>query len=284
MLKFVKKVLFEQIIFLASFVIASSSLDGSQLTIQGDLSEVVQFAGVSPEKSALVIVRLEDSEEWVSGGPRTDTPYPPASTAKIPHTLIALETGYADGPDAYFEWDGEKRFLEVWNQDQTLLSAFKYSVVWVYQQITRDLGYETMSVWINQFGYGNQNIGSPEDIATYWLDGPLETSARDQVQFLSRLVREELPLAGDTYGYGKQIMREDSGEDWVLYGKTGFSGGIGWYVGWVQRGENGTGQTYIFAFNMDIASWDELSLRKAVVRDALNELDVIPAKKKGECG
>ncbi|SCA64130.1 Beta-lactamase LCR-1 [Chlamydiales bacterium SCGC AG-110-P3] len=260
------------ILTLALFVIAGSSLDGSELA---DLSEVVRSAGVSPETSALLIVRLEDGAQWVSGGSRIDTPYPPASTAKIPHTLIALEEEYANGPDAHFEWDGQERFLEVWNQDQTLSSAFKYSVVWVYQQITHDLGYETMSAWIDQFGYGNRNIGSTEDIATYWLDGPLETSARDQVEFLSRLVRGVLPLTADTYRCGKQIMREDSAEDWMLYGKTGFSGGIGWYVGWVQRAENGVEQTYIFACNMDIASWDDLPLRKAVVRAALSELGVI---------
>lgn len=260
------------VLTLALFVTAGSSLDGSELTIQGDLSEVVRSAGVSPETSALLIVRLEDGAQWMSGGPRIDTPYPPASTAKIPHTLIALEEGYADGPYAYFEWDGQERFLEVWNQDQTLSSAFKYSVIWVYQQITRDLGYETMSAWIDQFGYGNRNIGSPEDIATYWLDGPLETSARGQVRFLSKLAREMLPLTAATYHASRQVMLENSGENWELYAKTGFSGGIGWYVGWLQRVESGFERTYVFAFNMDIASWDDLPLRKAVVRAALNEI------------
>lgn len=60
----------------------------------------------------------------------------------------------------------------------------------------------------------------------------------------------------------------------MLYAKTGFSGGIGWYVGWVQTVENGFEKTYVFAFNMDIASWSELPLRKAVVRAVLNELGV----------
>lgn len=263
------------VLTLVLFVITGSSLGGSELIIQGDLSEVVRSAGVSPETSALLIVRLEDGAQWMSGSSRIDTPYPPASTAKIPHTLIALQEGYADGPDAYFEWDGQERFLEVWNQDQTLSSAFKYSVVWVFQKITRDLGYETMANWIDQLGYGNLNIGSSENITTYWLDGPLAISARGQVQFLSRLVRGGLPLTADTYRSAMQIMREESGEDWVLYGKAGFSGGIGWYVGWVQRVENGVERAYIFAFNMDITSWDELPLRKAVVRAALSELAVI---------
>ena len=65
---------------------------------------MVKSEGVAPEKAALLIVRLEDGAEWTSGGARIEAPYPPASTSKIPHTLIALETGYADGPDTVFKW------------------------------------------------------------------------------------------------------------------------------------------------------------------------------------
>ena len=176
------------IILLATqFITACPSLDASKLETQRDLSEIVESEDVDPDKSALLIVRLEDGAEWVSGGDRIETTYPPASTSKIPHTLIALETGYVDGPDNFFVWDGTKRFVDVWNQDQTLSSAFEYSAVWVYQEITRGIGYETMTEWMDRFEYGNCNIGMPEDITTYWLVGPLETSARDQVQFLSKL-------------------------------------------------------------------------------------------------
>ena len=83
--------------------------------------------------------------------------------------MIALEEGYADGPETYFEWDGKERFLEVWNRDQTLRSAYKNSVIWVYQQITRDLGYKSMSSWVDRLEYGNRFIGSSKDIATYCL-------------------------------------------------------------------------------------------------------------------
>lgn len=246
-----------------------------------DISELVRSEGVDPATSALLIVRLEDGQEWVSGGSRIEARYPPASTSKIPHTLIALETGYANGPDTFFKWDGTLRFFDAWNQDQTLSSAYSISAVWVYQQIARELGHETMSHWIRQLEYGNQNIGSIDDLTTYWLRGPLEISAREQIQFLSKLATGALPVKPETLGLGKQIMLADQGEDWTLYAKTGWrSDGenidIGWYVGWLQSLEDGQPHTYIFAFNMDMTNKSDRAKRKKVVRSALSRLSVIP--------
>ena len=42
---------------------------------------------------------------------------------------------------------------------------------------------------------GTSTNGTPDDLTTYWLVGPLETSARDQVEFLSKLASETLPFA-----------------------------------------------------------------------------------------
>ena len=48
----------------------------------------------------------------------------PASTFKIPNSLIALETGVVADPDKdVFAWDGVKRPIEAWNRDHTLRSA-----------------------------------------------------------------------------------------------------------------------------------------------------------------
>src|SRR5260370_29227099 len=44
----------------------------------------------------------------------------PASTYKIPNSLIALETGVVEDPDKdVFKWDGVKRVTEAWNRDHT---------------------------------------------------------------------------------------------------------------------------------------------------------------------
>lgn len=262
--------------FFFYFLMSNFSVYSGEGGSYTDISEIITSVEVSPDKSALVIVCLEDGSTWTSGGSRIASLYPPASTSKILHTLIALEEGYAQGPHAYFKWDGKKRFLEVWNQDQTLLSAYKNSALWVYQQITQNLGHQTMSFWIDRLEYGNRFIGTSKDIMTYWLDGPLLTSVLHQVEFLSRLANELLPLSPQTFRAGKSIMQESSGDHWVLYGKSGFTGTVGWYVGWVEAKVEGYDHRYVFAFNMDVGSWDELPKRKEVIWAALKHLGVLP--------
>jgi len=259
-----------------TFIITFSPLSGY---VSSDLSEVIKSVGVDPDMSTIIITRLSDGAEWTSNKSRLEASYPPASTTKIPHTLIAIEEGYAEGPEAFFKWDKQERAMAVWNQDQTLSSAYKHSAIWVYQRITHDLGYEVMSSWMDKLKYGNRYIGEPEDIINYWIKGPLLISARQQIEFLSYLVQETLPFSSRTYRLGKEIMQEHSTDYWVLYSKTGFSGTIGWYVGWVETYESEFPQTYVFAFNMNIIHWDDLPKRKEAVKAALCQLGVIRSSK-----
>lgn len=246
-------------------------LQAPAFSAEPDIAGIIAANGADPEAVALLIVRLEDGSEWFSGAARIDTRYPPASTSKIPHTLIALETGFAENGDMFFKWDGKSRFVREWNRDQTLTTAYQHSVVWVYQAITQAIGFEAMTSWIGKFDYGNNDTGNEDDLTSYWLVGPLQISAREQVDFLHRLVQEELPVSTETLQEAKTIMQADTGNNWALYAKTGWgldeSGpDIGWYVGWVENSLTGT---YVFALNLDVLNDDDLAKRKTVARAAL---------------
>lgn len=230
----------------------------------------------------MLVVRLEDGREWHSNPARAGTRFVPASTSKIPHTLIALETGYAEGPDTFFEWDGVERAFDAWNGDQTLATAYSRSAVWAYQRIAAELGSNTMRKWLTLFDYGNHDVGAPDEVTTYWLQGPLEISAREQVAFLGRLARNELPVKPGTLAAGKAIMRADRGDDWTMYAKTGWGmrpgqADIGWYVGWVEREpvDPEPGPTWVFAFNLDMADEATRSLRVPAARAVLGALGAI---------
>ena len=96
----------------------------------------------------------------------------PASTFKIPNSLIALETGVVEDPDKdVFKWDGVKRDIEAWNKDHTLRSAIAVSAVPVYQEIARRIGEERMQKYVDLFEYGNRDIGGGID--QFWLTGNL---------------------------------------------------------------------------------------------------------------
>ena len=253
-----------------------------------DLSDVVTARGVDASRAALLIVRLEDGAEWGAGGARIDERFAPASTSKIPHTLIALETGLTYSAETPFQWDGVDRGIRSWNQDQTLATAFRRSAVWVYQQVTSRLGRVAMANWLAQLDYGNHDVGDDDDLTTYWLRGPLAISAREQTDFLERLVRRELPLSDRTYTIAEEIMRADAGDGWSLYGKTGWrrdgvNTDLGWYVGWLETtaGEAGEGpaETYVFAFNMDMLDPEhDRVLRIGTVRAALTAIGALPPR------
>lgn len=248
-----------------------------------ELSASVVAEGVDPATSTLVIYRLEDERAWISNPDRAETRFTPASTSKIPHTLIAIETGAVTGPDEVFKWDGQKRFLDSWNEDQTFADAFKRSTVWIFQTVTPRIGPAALHDWLQQFNYGNADVGPADNVTQYWLTGPLAISAEEQVAFLAHLARRTLPLSARTYDLAVPVMVADSGPGWTLYGKTGWKSiegepEIGWFVGWLEQTGGEAPGTYAFAFNMDMADPDsDLPKRKAVVLRALSDLGALPA-------
>ena len=82
----------------------------------------------------------------------------PTSAFKIPNTIIRLETGVI--PDAAFtlKWDGQTRWLQAWNRDHDLRSAFRNSVVWYYQEVARRIGEARMKAWLERLGYGKRRL------------------------------------------------------------------------------------------------------------------------------
>lgn len=53
----------------------------------------------------------------------------PASTFKIPNSIIALESGIVENDNTLLKWDGKKRYLKIWEKDLTLKDAFRLSCV-----------------------------------------------------------------------------------------------------------------------------------------------------------
>ncbi|WP_321488783.1 OXA-1090 family carbapenem-hydrolyzing class D beta-lactamase [uncultured Hyphomonas sp.] len=267
---------------LSACLLAACVLPASGIPPQ-NVESSLESAGVDPSRSALLIVRLEDEATWSSGTARLDKRFVAASTSKIPHTLIAIETGAVSGPDEWFEWDGQARFLPAWNKSQTLADAFRHSTVWIYQTITPRIGSEALHGWLASFGYGNADTGAPEDVTAYWLKGPLRISASEQVAFLRCLVRHELPLPARTYDLAVPVMLAEEGEGWRLYAKTGWFSSdeaqdIGWYVGWLERSGGDAPGTYVFAFNMDVITPEtDIPRRPAAVRQALVDIGALPA-------
>lgn len=219
---------------------------------------------------AVLVRRLSDGAEWTGGGARIDERFVPASTFKIPNSLIILETGVVTDIEAdIVAWDGVER-RPGWDQDQSLRTAFRRSAVWAYQGWTREIGHAEEQRLVSLFGYGDEHIGSPDEVDVFWLRGPLTITVREQAGFLSRLHARTLPVEATHMETVIGLMEDDRGEGWILRGKTGWAnpqgGDLGWYVGWLEAGE----ETYVFAVNFDMTNPDVQSpQRQEIARAAL---------------
>jgi len=175
-----------------------------------------------------------------------------------------------------FPYDGKPRWLEVWKKDMDLREAFKLSCLPIYQEIARRVGLERMQAEVTKLNYGNANIGKKVD--EFWLEGPLKISAVEQTQFLKKLAQKTLPFPIDVQEKVHDIARIDQGGDWILYGKTGWTGrgtkenpGIGWWVGWIKKED----RLYSVALNINMSALEDAPKRLEIVRASLKELGVI---------
>ena len=141
----------------------------------------------APRHSCVIIQELNAAQPLVAKGDGCSTRLSPASTFKIPHALVALETG-AVTPDSIEKWDGTKYPRQLkWNQDHTVISALKPSVLWLFQRIAPRIGAARMTEWLAKFKYGNGEVSGP--ITEYWINGRLQVSVPEQVAFLREFYR-----------------------------------------------------------------------------------------------
>jgi beta-lactamase class D len=144
-------------------------------------------------RSCVIIQEAAANAGWVSDAKACATRLCPASTFKIPHALVALETGVISA-DTVERWDGVRHPRQpLWDKDHTVLSAMRPSVVWFFQRIAPRIGAERMRGWLEKLKYGNADTSG--DVTMYWLNGVLRVSPDEQVAFLRRFYTGTLPMA-----------------------------------------------------------------------------------------
>lgn len=187
-------------------------------------------------RGAFIARGVGDSAVVVASPELVDEPFVPASTFKIPNSLIGLETGVITDEGFTLPWDGEERQYAAWNRDHDLSSALEESVVWYYQEVARQIGYERMNEWVTRLDYGNADIGSEVD--TFWLEGPLVITPREQLEFLEGLTSGRLGVSDRSVDILRRVMPSRPAEGATLRAKTGTAlqgpGCHAWLVGWVE--------------------------------------------------
>ena len=174
---------------------------------------------------------------------------PPMSTFKIFNSLVGLETGVLKDENHLMKWDGQKRWIDSWNQDQTLASAVKNSTVWYFQNVASAVGEERMKKFIQAAHYGNEDISG--GITKFWLGSTLKISADEQVDLVKGLYSNSLPFSKRSMEIVRKITELKSTEKGELHGKTGSDrvdgkDVLGWFVGYVVHDKH----VYVFATNI----------------------------------
>jgi beta-lactamase class D len=220
----------------------------------------------------IIISDLTGSKTYAYNERRAHESFVPASTFKILNTLIALEEGVVSEKDI-IKWDGKDKGVAAWNRDQTLETAFKSSCVWFYQELAQGIGTAGYKAYFNRLKYGT---GMPlPDLRTFWLEGDLRISAVEQVDFLKKIYRRELPFRRSSYEILKKMMLIEKAPAYTLRAKTGWAQRTkpqtGWYVGYVETAD----KVWFFATNIEIKKPEDARFRQELTLEALRLKGII---------
>ena len=174
----------------------------------------------------------------------------PASTFKIPNSIIALELGSVSNDSTILEWDQHPRQLAIWEQDLTFKQAFQSSCVPCYQELARKAGVKQMRHYLDKLHYPGMHFDSAS-VDNFWLEGVSKISQFEQIQFLERLYASKLPIHQNTEQVLKTLLKIEETDSYTLYAKTGWGvrngANNGWYVGFIEHKDG----VHFFATNVN---------------------------------
>ncbi len=173
----------------------------------------------------------------------------PNSTYKIYDALLGLESGIISPEHSKLAWNGEDYPFDAWKADQDLSSAMRSSVNWYFQTIDHKVGWKHVKSFLQEIGYGNQQIGNDMDL--YWTDFSLKISPLEQVELLKKFYHNDFGFSYDNINAVKDSILLSRSPNGTLSGKTG-TGRVdgqdtnGWFIGYIEK----SGHVYYFATNI----------------------------------
>jgi beta-lactamase class D len=274
------------LLLLFSFRTGYHTLGGSKGISRPDFFASVE-TNLYPDQGAFVLYDVKNGRYYTYNDSLAKVRFNPYSTFKVFSTLVALGSGTARDKNFTIKYDSikfpSKPWMrdavpqKFWFQDHNLQSALQYSVNWFYLELHQKIGEPEMDDYIHRCNYGNRDISS--GLNNFWLGGSLGISAFEQVEFLNKMYFEKLKgFTTDAQELTKQIMLNESSNQYRLYGKTGTGEVendklIGWYIGFLETENN----AFIFALNMLVDDYPEISSnkRQSIIKQIFRDLQII---------
>ncbi len=211
----------------------------------------------TPADTLCTLVYDPDDKTFLVNEGICNDPISPASTFKIPLSLMGYDSGYLSNlelPELPFR---AEYVASLASHKHPTSPAYwmKNSVVWYSQLLTEWLGMARLQHYVAQFDYGNQDLsgdaGKNNGLTRAWLSSSLKITPLQQLIFLQKLLDHDLAVTEEAYAYTEQLLKQDNTDmAYQIYGKTGSvvapvdSSGklitgrqLGWFVGWVQKSD-----------------------------------------------
>ncbi|POZ63947.1 class D beta-lactamase [Chromobacterium alticapitis] len=221
------------------------------------------LAAAAQGRTVCTVIAAGDSGRVLRQEGDCATRVTPASTFKIALAVMGYDAGLLRDEHAplqpyrqgYADWGGDN-----WRQPTDPTRWLKYSVVWYSQLLTRQLGEDKLARYARAFGYGNGDFsgdpGKRNGLERAWIGSSLKISPLEQVAFLYKLLKDQLPASRPAQEMTRRIVERVTLPDgWTIHGKTGMAyprladgsqdleRPYGWFVGWAEQG----GRRMVFA-------------------------------------
>lgn len=214
-----------------------------------------------------------------------DSAFLPASTFKIVNSLIGIQTGKVKDSSTVIPWDGVVRENKAWNQDLTMMQAFKLSAVPWFQELARRIGKDTMQKWLDTLGYAavtDKGRAVVKQIDMFWLDNSIKITADEQLGMVKKLYFHQLPFYSRTQQIVKRMMLQEDNPNYQLSYKTGLGytpdgHSLGWIVGWIEENKH----PYFFVLQLESPdkNYDMVTVRMSLLKKILKQYGFMEGKK-----
>lgn len=156
----------------------------------------------------------------------------PCSTFKLPHALVALETGVISLDRNRKRCDPQECHSD--HGEPGLDGAIRESCLSYFRQTARAIGPARMAEWLAKLRY--PAVGNPEPLDGFWLTGDFRITAEQQLAWIRRFYTEPLPVKAEHLEAVRAATRRAGTGGWLIQGKTGSSrDGFGWFTGQITR-------------------------------------------------
>ncbi len=157
---------------------------------------------------------------------------PTGTSFKIPETLIGIQTGKIINENTTLLHDTST------NGNLNLKQAFNKTSIPYFQEMARQIGKDTLRMWLDSLSYGNKKMSTPVD--SFWLNNELKISPDEQLGFLSKLYFEQLPFQKYAQETVANLMMKEDDSLYRLSYTTGTgidekNNSIAWNLGWIEE-------------------------------------------------